>query len=204
MNRARTSYVAACLAMLTGSALLAGSAAQADDVQYVTENGVKYQVITQTNQRPITETRYEPREQTVLRERYTTQLQDSVRTYQVPVTEQQWVLGYSRTWNIFAPPVPSYRLMPVTRWETRTETVKIPITKREYVQERQVQHVPVTDTKIAQETTVRRVAIGMEGAAAAAGRADNVARSNDAWSGTNSLDDPAIDNTPNPTVDRRR
>jgi hypothetical protein len=84
-----------------------------------------------------------------------------VRTYQVPVTEQQWVLGYERTWNILAPPVPSYRLMPVTRWETRTETVKIPITKLDYVQERQVLQVPVTDTKIAKETVVRRVAIGV-------------------------------------------
>ena len=111
-------------------------------------------------QRPITELRYEPRESTVYRERYTTDLQDSHRTYQVPVTEQQWVPGYQRTWNLLAPPVLSYRLMPVTRWETRSETVKIPITRREVIPETQVQQVPRYNTRYAEEETVRHVAIG--------------------------------------------
>ena len=71
-------------------------------------------------QKPISETRYESRQYTTYHPRYTTDYHDSVRTYQVPVTEQQWVLGYQRTLNIFAPPVLSYRLVPVTRWETRS------------------------------------------------------------------------------------
>jgi hypothetical protein len=142
-------------------AFLLAPVARAQNVTEVTEGGVRYQVITSESQRPLTSTRYEARENTVTRPRYTTEMQESVRTYQVPVTEHQWVLGYQRTWNVFAPPVPSYRLMPVTRWETRTETVKIPITKLDWVQERQVLQVPVTDTKIAKETVVRRVAIGV-------------------------------------------
>jgi hypothetical protein len=89
------------------------------------------------------------------------------------VTEQQWVLGYQRTWNIFKPPVPSYRLMPVTRWETRTETVQIPITKLEYVPERVVQQVPIVDTKIAKETVTRRVAIGLSDGATSVARKDD-------------------------------
>jgi hypothetical protein len=183
--------------------LAAASVARAqNNVEYRTENGIRYQYITETTQRPISETRYEPREQTVYRERYTTNVQDSVRTYQVPVTEQQWVPGYQRTWNIFAPPVLSYRLMPVTRWETRTETVKIPITKREYVAEKQVQHVPVTNTRIAEEQVVRRVAIGMDGPTA--GGAQNVAQQNDAFGGTGLDDNPPVENSLNPTVDRRR
>jgi hypothetical protein len=122
-----------------------------------------------------------------------------VRTYQVPVTEQQWVPGYQRTWNIFAPPVLSYRLLPVTRWETRSETVRIPITKREYIPQQQVQHVQVPSTKIAEEKIVRRVAIGLEGAGGAA----NVARS-DSFGGTSLDDNPPVENSLNPTVDRRR
>lgn len=181
------------------AAIATATIARADDVRYETVDGVRYQVFTETTQRPITETRYEPREQTVYREKYTTSMQESVRTYQVPVTEQRWVPGYQRTWNIFAPPVLSYRLMPVTRWETRTETVRIPITKREYVPERQVQHVPVTNTKIANETTVRRVAIGMEGTGV-----QNVARADSFTGGGAALDDnPPIQSSLPATVDRR-
>jgi hypothetical protein len=185
-------------AVVLFAASLAAPIATADDVQYETVGGVRYQVITETNQRPITEWRSEPREQTVFQERYTTSMQESVRTYQVPVTEQQWVPGYQRTWNIFAPPVLSYRLQPVTRWETRTETVRIPITKREYVPQRQVQHVQVPDTKIAEEKVVRRVAVGLEG-----GGTQNVARS-DSFGGTGLDNNPPIENSLSPTIERRR
>jgi hypothetical protein len=133
---------------------------RADEVTYFEKDGIRYQKTRQVVQRPITELRYEPREITVNRERYTTDLQDSHRTYQVPVTEQQWVPGYQRTWNLLAPPVLSYRLMPVTRWETRSETVKIPITRREVIPETQVQQVPRYNTRYAEEETVRHVAIG--------------------------------------------
>jgi hypothetical protein len=51
-------------------------------------------------------------------------------------------------------------LMPVTRWETRTETVRIPITKREVYPEKVTQQVPVYNTRYAQEETVRHIAIG--------------------------------------------
>ena len=106
---------------------------------------------------------------------YTTDMHDSVRTYQVPVTEQQWVPGYQRTWNIFAPPVLSYRLLPVTRWETRTETVRVPITKREYIPEKQVQQVPITNTRLAEEKIVRRVPIGTVGNGTAVARNESTA-----------------------------
>jgi hypothetical protein len=59
-----------------------------------------------------------------------------------------------------APPVLSYRLMPVTRWETRSETVRIPITKREVYPERLTQQVPVYNTRYAEEEVVRHVPIG--------------------------------------------
>ncbi len=121
---------------------------------------MRYQVITQTTQRPISETQYVPHEYTTMREHYTTEMQESQRVYQVPVTEQQWVPGYQRTLNIFAPPVLSYRLMPVTRWETRSETVRIPVTKRNYVAEKQVQQVPVVNQRLATEVHTHRIAVG--------------------------------------------
>jgi hypothetical protein len=134
--------------------------AAAEEVKYVDEGGVRYQVITQTTQRPISETQYVPHEYTTLREHYTTEYQESQRVYQVPVVEQQWVPGYQRTLNIFAPPVLSYRLMPVTRWETRSETVRVPVTKRNYVPEKQVTQVPVVNQRVATEVHTHRIAIG--------------------------------------------
>lgn len=163
------------------SALLAAPCGWAQNAPRVyEEDGIKYQEYTSETQRPLTTTRYETRESVVQRPRYTTNMHESVRTYQVPVTEQQWVLGYQRTWNIFKPPVPSYRLMPVTRWETRTETIRVPITKLEYVPEKVVQQVPVTDTKIAKETVTRRVAIEIVGG----GNGTAVARRPDSLGGS--------------------
>lgn len=176
----RAKWIAGALAL---GALIAPRS-RADEVTYFEKDGIRYQKIRQVNQRPINELRYEQRESTAYRERYTTDMQESQRTYQVPVTEQQWVPGYQRTWNLFAPPVLSYRLMPVTRWETRTETVRIPVTKREVIPEKQVQQVPVWNTRLAEEETVRHVAIGT-----VANGTPSVARSEAAGS-TKLEDDP--------------
>ena len=73
---------------------------------YFEKDGIKYQKIRQVNQRPITELRYEQQQSTAYRERYTTDLQESHLTYQVPVTEQQWVPGYQR-WICEGPPPPA-------------------------------------------------------------------------------------------------
>lgn len=165
----------AALAIATLAAWAAPAIAQ-QNVQEVVENGIQYRVTTHVTQKAIPETKWVPSETTQVSPRYTTEMQDSVRTYQVPVTEQQWVPGYQRTWNLLAPPVLSYRLMPVTRWETRTETVKVPVTKVEYVPYKQVQHIPVTNTRIANETHVSRVAIGIApGAGAGTAVASNPA-----------------------------
>ncbi len=152
---------------------------RADEVEYFDQNGVRYQKIRQVTQKPISETRYESRQYTTYQPRYTTDLQESVRTYQVPVTEQQWVPGYQRTLNIFAPPVLSYRLVPVTRWETRTETVRVPITRQDYVAQQRVEQIPITTQRLAQETHEHVIPIGPSGSGAPL-----VANSNSASGGT--------------------
>ncbi len=117
-------------ALALGSALLTAQRCGPTNKSSISnKNGVRYQKIRQVTPKPINETRYEARQYTTYHPRYTTDMQDSVRTYQVPVTEQQWVPGYQRSLNVFKPPVLSYRLVPVTRWETRTETVRVPITQ---------------------------------------------------------------------------
>jgi hypothetical protein len=150
-------FIAAAFTLAT----FAAPALRADDIRYEEKDGIRYQVTTQTVQRPINHTTYEPRQNTVYQERYTTDMHDISRTYQVPVTTQQWVPGYQKTWNVFAPPVLTYRLMPVTHWETRTETVRVPSTRRELLPQTQTTHVPVTKTHLAQEEHVHRVAVGV-------------------------------------------
>lgn len=182
-------------ALALALAVLAASNALAQEQQYVVENGIQYRETTHVTQRPITEYKYEPRETTNYSPRYTTDMQDSVRTYQVPITEQQWVPGLQRTWNIFAPPVMSYRLMPVTRWETRTETVKVPLTKLEYVPYKQVQHHAVPHTHIATERIVRREAVGL---APGAGGTSAIAQSpsSDPYGSTPSASTAAVPQDP--------
>ncbi len=154
----RTRLIVASLAV----SALAGPTLFAQDVTYEVKDGVRYQITRQVVQHPISETRYEQRRYTVNRERYTTDMQTSQRTYQVPVTQQQWVPGYQRTWNLFAPPVLSYRLLPVTRLETRSETVRIPVTRRDLIPEEQVQQVPVTTQRLVPGEIVSRVPVGVE------------------------------------------
>lgn len=165
MIRSRSTLLALALAALGSGELIA------QEVRHFEENGIQYRETTHVTQRAIPETKWVPSETTQVSPRYTTDYQEQVRTYQVPVTEQQWVPGLQRTWNIFAPPVMSYRLMPVTRWETRSETVRVPVTKVDYVPYKQVQHIPVTNTRIAEERVVSRVAIGPAGSGAGAGAA---------------------------------
>lgn len=139
--------------------------------EYVEENGIRYQVTRQVVPRVVTHTRSESRDSTQLQERYTTDMQEVHRVYQAPVTTQQWVPGYQRTWNVFAPPVLTYRLMPVTKWETRQETVRVPSTRRELIPQTVTHQVPVTTQHVATEEVVRKVPVGVS-----AGGASSLAR----------------------------
>lgn len=188
-----TKLIAASLAC----GVLLASSLCADEVEYFDQNGIRYQKIRQVTQKPISETRYESRQYTTYQPRYTTDYHDSVRTYQVPVTEQQWVPGYQRTLNIFAPPVLSYRLVPVTRWETRTETVRVPVTRQDYVAQQRVEQIPITTQRLAQETHEHVIAIGPSG-----NGAPLVANSNSAMGGTSTPAPSSGDNVWKGGLDR--
>ncbi len=145
---------------LTGALILAASRAAADDVRYYEDGGITYRETTQTVKRPIPHTEMQPRDVTYYRERYTTDLQEVTRTYQVPVTQYQYEPRLEGRWNPFVQPSVTYRMVPRTHWETKSEVVKIPVSKREVVPETVTQHVPVTTHKIAEDKVVTRVAVG--------------------------------------------
>lgn len=141
-----------------GVSLLA-VAGLAQEVRYVEENGVTYQETRRVVPRAITETKIVPREQVVYRDKYTTDLQPSERRYMLPITEYRWEPQWVNRWNPFSAPYVTYRWMPVTRWEPRSETVKIPVTRREVVPEKITVNVPVTSQRFVEDVHSSRVAI---------------------------------------------
>jgi hypothetical protein len=149
------------LLLISGLLLtLAPQRAWADDVRYYADNGITYRETTQVVKRAIPHTEMQQRDVTYYRERVTTDLQEVTRTYQVPVTQYQYEPYLEGRWNPFVQPNMTYRMVPRTRWETKSETVKIPVARREVVPEKLTQQVPVTTHKIAEDRVVTRVAVG--------------------------------------------
>jgi hypothetical protein len=159
MNMARPIFAATCLALL----MLSAAPLLADDVRYYDENGITYRETVQTTQRAVPQTTMQPQDKIQYRQRYTTELQDAQRTYQVPITENVWKPEIHRSWNPFEKPYVAYRLVQQTRYETRSEIVKVPVAKSEVVPEKITTQVPVTTHRIANEEVRTRVAVGHSG-----------------------------------------
>ena len=139
------------------SCLLASAAA--DEVKYVEKDGVTYQETRRVIRRPILETKIEQREQTVYRDKYSTDFQQSDRKYMAPITEYRWEPQWVTPWNPFSAPYVTYRWVPVTKWVERNETVRIPVTRREVIPEKVTTNVPVTTQRFAEDEYVSRVAV---------------------------------------------
>jgi hypothetical protein len=153
-------------AKLFAAALLSSAvslpAMAADQVTFFEKDGVTYQETRRTVSRPVTELSYGQQAQTVYRERLSSGTQDVVRTYQTPVTEYQPATRMVGRWNPFVrQPYYEQRQIPVTRWETRSEVVKVPCTKRELVPETNTVQVPQYTTRMVQDEVISRVAVGV-------------------------------------------
>ena len=133
--------------------------AGADEVRYYQQDGITYRETRRVIQRPIVETRFEQREQVFYREQYKTDMQQSYRTVQVPVTEYRTMACLQNRWNPFAQPYYTYRTVPTLRYQTQQQLVQTPVTRRELVPEKRVVQVPVTSQRMAQEEQITRVAV---------------------------------------------
>jgi len=133
----------------------------ADDVRYYEQNGVTYRETRHTIQRPVWATRYEQREQTVYKPQVTTEYRDSYQTYQVPVTQYRWTSRWHGRWNPFVQPYTTQALVPVTHFEYRTEVVKVPVARTQWIPEKRMVQVPVTTQRIVSDEVVRRVAVSV-------------------------------------------
>lgn len=132
----------------------------ADEVRYFEKDGVTYRETRRVVQRPMVETRLEQREQTVLVERHETAYQEQVRWVQRPVVEYRWEPYIRNRWNPFAQPTVEYRWVPHTRWESRQETLRVPVVNRQLVPEKRMQTVAVPVQRMVEEEMITRVAVG--------------------------------------------
>lgn len=153
----RTTILAAGLLTVAGS-LAHCHTARADE-RIVEKDGKKMREIREVVRQPLMQTQLEPRERTVMQDRYTTEMKSMERSYQVPVTTYQWTPQWEYSWNPWAAPQMVYRQVAVTRWETRKETVRVPVTRHESVPTKIVEHVPVTRQSVVERETITRVEV---------------------------------------------
>jgi len=131
-------------------------------VTHETKDGTTYRVTRSIVQRPVVQTELQDRQQTVYREVLkvlTTETHDTYRTYQTPVIEYQWVTKMHGRWNPFVQPYFTQSYAPVTRWQSRTEVVSVPVTRRQWVPETRTVQVPVTTVRMVREEITSRVAL---------------------------------------------
>lgn len=123
--------------------------AGADETRTVTDaNGQTWREVHRTIQQPVTETQCLERQRVVYQETCDVQMCDTVRTYTVPVTEYRWESYWKGRYNPFVQPYLAQRLVPYTRWETRTEAVKVPVTRRQVLPVTQTVKMPYTTQRI--------------------------------------------------------
>jgi hypothetical protein len=141
--------------------LALSATAGADDVRQYTQGGVTYQDVIRTVRAPKTEIQCVERPLTCLQERYDVQYYDSVRTSHVPITEYRWEPYWRGRYNPFVQPYLTYRYVPRTQWETRTQVVKVPVSTRRLVPVTTTVRVPITtQTLVDQDVVVSRSVVG--------------------------------------------
>lgn len=154
----------ACLPL--AMAALVSAAANADEVRYTEDNGRTYRETRRVVRHPVTDVVHQDVPRTVYREHARTELQDIQRVYQIPITEYRRESYWKGRWNPFVQPYLAERIVPYTRWESRAETVKLPITTRQLVAETQIDKVPVVQQRYVDEEIISRVPVGGAGGTA--------------------------------------
>ena len=141
------------------SCLIALATVTADDVRYYTQDGITYRETTRRVRRPVAQTRTESQTQTVYRQEYSTQVRDTQRAVHTPVTRYEWAGRWYGRWNPFQDPYFVYELEPTTHWQSRVETVRLPVTQRQLIPETKTVQVPVTLLRFEEKDEISRVAV---------------------------------------------
>jgi hypothetical protein len=137
------------------------ASATADEVRDVEENGVTYREVHRKISEPVTEYQCVDQQRTTgFREQLNVQMCDQTHSYIVPVTEYRLEARWRGRYNPFVQPYLAQHLVPYTRYETRVETVKVPVTSRQLLPITSTVRVPVpTQRVVERDVMVSRVAI---------------------------------------------
>ena len=103
---------------------------------------------------PYTRNVVDRREETVYQEEYVTQMKESQHMVLTPVTEYQWEPRVHNRFNILRPRSMAYHLVPRTRWEARSHTVRTPVTYRQLRPQTRVVEVPRRELGFSQAPAV--------------------------------------------------
>lgn len=139
----------------------ADSSVEADEVRYYEQNGVTYQETRRKVQRPLVQTALTTQQQTVYRQQVSTEYRDVQRTYYVPITENRVQTYWQKRLNPFAPPYLAQKVVPVTRYELRSDVVKVPYTRTDYVPQVVTVQVPTSTQRMVEDEVITRVAVGI-------------------------------------------
>ncbi|HMP05399.1 MAG TPA: hypothetical protein PJ982_03535 [Lacipirellulaceae bacterium] len=142
------------------ASLFAPAALRADEVSYVDEGGIRYQVTKRTVQRQVPATEMSEQTQTYYRQQVTSDTLQHQQLYSVPVTQYQLVSRMHGRWNPFVTPYWTHHYEPVTTWTQQTGMVSIPINRVSWAPETRTVQAPTTTYRLANEEMVTRVAIG--------------------------------------------
>jgi hypothetical protein len=134
------------------------SFALAQEARQFRENGVDYVETVQYASEPVATTQVDRREETVYREEVVTEMRESQHTVYAPVTEYVWQPRLHGL-GIIRPTTMAYHLVPQTRWEPRTHTVRTPVTVRQMRPETRVVEVPRRQLGFAQRQDISRTAL---------------------------------------------
>lgn len=120
-------------------------------------DGATYRVTRRVTHRAVPHIEMQTREQKFFRPQVRTEYKTIQQTYVTPVTQYQWVARKRGWWNPFGQPYWSHELVPITRWETRSATVQLPVSRTDWVEETRTTQVPVTTYRTVQDESISRV-----------------------------------------------
>jgi hypothetical protein len=129
-------------------------------VDYVDENGIRYQVTRQVVPRSVPVTKTVDQTQTTYRQQVTTENMQHQQVYQVPVTQYQIVSRLNGRWNPFVQPYWTHHYEPVTTWQTQVGTVQIPVTRVAWAPETRTVPQQVTTWETHNQEIVTKTPIG--------------------------------------------
>jgi hypothetical protein len=147
------------LVILAAVASVAYTGRAASEDRVYEQDGVTYRETRNRVRRPVSETRYQERDEVFYREKYTTEMRDVAQTVATPVTQYVWEARWHGWWNPFQEPYVAYHLVPYTSWSTRQQSVRLPVTRREFFPEKRTVRVPVTTLRMVEEDRITRVAV---------------------------------------------